>query len=553
MPRPQKSKSSSTAAGRHHSAAVLPWCLAASVVTFLVFLPVLAHDFVNWDDNLNFLTNLNYRGLGPEQLRWMWTTFHMGPYQPLAWLSLGLDYTLWGMDARGYHLTSLVLHAINAGLFVAVAFALYRRMGRERRGTDQNGFGIAVAALAAGLFFAIHPQRVESVAWVTERRDVVSGFFLLLSLLAWLAERRGLALALFAASLLGKATGVTLPVALLVLDVYPLRRFQGGPGRLFAPGNRHLWIEKLPWFALALVAGIVAVIGQERSGALKSVDTFGVVERVGLTLYATGFYLYKMVAPVALSPLYEMREDFNAFDVPAVLFPIGAVGLAAALILFRRRWPAGLAAFAAYFVLIAPLSGAARAGHQLAADRYTYMATMPWALVAGAGFLFVPARFRKPALAATVSLGVALAVLTFVQSRIWRDSVSLWTHASQVDPRSEKSALNRASALVAVERLAEAEAIYRERIAANPAQGDARYSLGMVLYLSGRMDQAVEEFRRLVVDQPSFAMGYYGLGIMFMEQNRPADARRELETALRLEPRLVLARQALEQLAAGGS
>lgn len=553
MPRPQKSKSVSPAARKGGGAAILPWCLAASVITFLAFLPVLAHDFVNWDDNLNFLTNTNYRGLAPENLQWMFTTFHMGPYQPLAWVTLGLDYTLWGMDARGYHLTSLVLHAINAGLFVAVAMALYKRMGQGQRSPSGDGPGIALAALAAGLFFAIHPQRVESVAWVTERRDVVSGLFLLLCLLAWLKERRLLALLTFAASLLGKATGVTLPVALLVMDVYPLRRFKGGIGQAFATENRHLWIEKLPWFALSLVTGIVAVVGQERSGALKSVDTFGVAERAGLTLYATSFYLWKMVAPVGLSPLYEMREDFNAFRFPWLLFVTGAVVLAAALLFVRRRWPAGLAAFAAYFILIAPLSGAARAGHQLAADRYTYMATMPWAFVAGAGLLLVTSRFRKPALAAAVSLAAVLAVLTFVQSRIWRDSVSLWTHAAQVDPRSDKSALNHASALVAAERLTEAEAIYRERIAMNPDQGDARYSLGMVLYLSGRMDQAVEEFRRLVEDQPSFAMGYYGLGIMFMEQGRPVDARKELETALRLEPKLVLAQRALEQLGAGGS
>ncbi|HSK38594.1 MAG TPA: hypothetical protein VK943_02395, partial [Arenibaculum sp.] len=428
MPRPQKSKSGSPAARKGGGAAILPWCLAASVITFLAFLPVLAHDFVNWDDNLNFLTNTNYRGLAPENLRWMFTTFHMGPYQPLAWVTLGLDYTLWGMDARGYHLTSLVLHAINAGLFVAVAFALYRRMGWGRPGAGGNGSGIALAALAAGLFFAIHPQRVESVAWVTERRDVVSGLFLLLCLLAWLAERRMLALLAFAASLLGKATGVTLPIALFVMDVYPLRRFKGGIGRAFAAENRHLWIEKLPWFALSLVAGIVAVVGQERSGALKSVDTFGVAERVGLTFYATGFYLWKMVAPFGLSPLYEMREDFNAFQYPSVIFVIGAVVVAMALILLRRRWPAGRAAFAAYFILIAPLSGAARAGHQLAADRYTYMATMPWVFMAGAALLIAPFRSRNQTLAAAALLAALLAVLTFVHSRIWRDSVSLWTH-----------------------------------------------------------------------------------------------------------------------------
>jgi hypothetical protein len=541
--------------------------LLAFGLTFIAFLPVLGHDFVNWDDNLNFLANTGYRGLSAENIRWMFTTFHMGPYQPLSWLTLGLDYTLWGMDARGYHLTSLLLHAFSAGLFVLVAVTLYRlSAGRDypagaAPAVPPSGSHLILAGVAAALFFGIHPQRAESVAWVTERRDVVSGLFLLLAILAYLLgvaagrhehPARGryqvLALAAFVASLLGKATAVTLPLVLLVLDVYPLRRFRGGPRRAFAPENRHLLMEKLPWLAIAAVFGVVALVGQGRSGALQSVEAFGPADRVALTFYAAGFYLCKMVRPMGLSPLYEWTPAFRALAPPSIFFVLLTPVLALVLFLARKRWPAGLAALVAYLVLVVPVSGVARAGHQLAADRYTYLATMPWALVFGGALLLRReslARWSRPACIAVLAV---LGVLTFAQSRIWRDSVALWTHAARVDPSSDQAAMNLASAYVDARKLNEAAAIYRSRLAADPGHGDARYSLGMVYYLAGQNAEAEAEFQRLVTEQPSFPMGHYGLGVLYMDQKRNEVARQEFETALRLEPKLVKARQALAQL-----
>ena len=184
----------------------------------------------------NFVNNTQYRGLSLAHLRWMFTTFHGGHYQPLSWVTLAIDYTLWGMQPRGYHLTNLVLHTANALLVYALALALLPR--RPPRGASHRpGAWLAIAAAVAALCFAIHPLRVESVAWVTERRDVLSGFFLLLTVLAYVrmvdarpagAWRTWFALSLgcFVLSLLSKAWGMTLPFVLLVLDVYPLRRLR---------------------------------------------------------------------------------------------------------------------------------------------------------------------------------------------------------------------------------------------------------------------------------------------------------------------------------------
>src|SRR6185503_700031 len=210
--------------------------LAIALVTLLAFLPALQGQFVSWDDPLNFLNNPSYRGLGAAQLKWMWTTTLTGHYIPITWMTLGLNYVLGGMHPFGYHLVNLLLHACNAVLLYFLALRLYRAAGLP---ADSNWKGVSVSAVFAALFFALHPLRVESVAWVTERRDVLSLFFFLTSVLCYLRAVRtperfklwyGVALAAFIAGVLSKAIVVTLPAALLLLNVYPLRRLGGRAG-----------------------------------------------------------------------------------------------------------------------------------------------------------------------------------------------------------------------------------------------------------------------------------------------------------------------------------
>ena len=227
---------------------------------------MLKNGFVNWDDPVNFLNNPAYRGLGLSQLKWMFTTFHMGHYIPLTWLTLGADYLVWGMDPTGYHLTSLLFHAATALGFYAVA----RRLLAQALPARASPSDIALGAAAAALLFAVHPLRVESVAWITERRDVVSGLFFMLALLSWLkyvdAPRAvrlrwyAASLGFFGCALLSKALVVGLPVVPLVLDVYPLRRLVGtprdGPHRDVV---KEVWLEKIPYVVMAMVAAGLAM------------------------------------------------------------------------------------------------------------------------------------------------------------------------------------------------------------------------------------------------------------------------------------------------------
>src|SRR5204863_4105438 len=219
-----------------------------ALFTLAAFLPALQNQFVAWDDDINFLDNSHYRGLAWTHLRWMWTTFHSGHYIPLTWMTLGMDYLLWGMNPLGYHLTNLLLHATNGVVFY---FLVLRILTLGLPSPSEQGHALAGSAGFAALVFAIHPLRVESVAWVTERRDVLSGLFCLLTILVyfWACQRgtRGrrlywLSVALFGCALLSKSMTVSLPVVLLILDVYPLRRLGGSIG-WWSDSARRVYVE----------------------------------------------------------------------------------------------------------------------------------------------------------------------------------------------------------------------------------------------------------------------------------------------------------------------
>jgi len=334
-------------------------------------------------------------------LHWMFTTLHGGHYQPLSWVTLAVDHALWGMNPTGYHLTSLLLHTLTAVAVYAGLLALLART--PTRSTH-------LAAALGALFFAVHPLRVESVAWITERRDVVSGLFFVLTLLAYLrmqhtagaARRRWLlaSLGAFTLSLLSKAWGITLPAVLLALDLSPLGRLPGASGR----ARTRVLVEKLPWAMLAAAGAVVAFAAQHRIEAMRTLSDHGPLERTLQAAYGICFYLWKTLAPVNLSPLYILPDDLSLtmprFAVPLLLVVVATV---AALLAWRRH-PWVLAAWIAYVAILSPVLGIAQTGPQLAADRYTYLASLPLAA------LFAAAVARAPRRAPAV-LAVAAAVV----------------------------------------------------------------------------------------------------------------------------------------------
>ena len=520
--------------------------LALVFVTVLTFLPGLDGAFLDWDDRENFLHNPHFRGLGPAHLRWMLTTGLLGHWMPLTWLSLAVDWTIWGLNPFGYHLTSLGLHAISAVLVFVLARRLFA-MTAPHLGPTPPTVGAAVAAL----LFAVHPLRVESVAWITERRDVLAGVFFLGAVLAYLSRwtpdgtprprprlRYLAVLALFAAALLSKAMSVSLPVVLLILDVYPLRRLSPNPRDWLRPDARRVWLEKAPLVLLSAGATVTAIVINSGSGNLTSMERVGVLDRLAISLYSLAFYPWKTLVPAGLSPMYELPHPLEPWRWPFVVATLAVAGLTAASIALARRWPALAAAWAAYVVMTLPVAGVIQNGFQIAADRYTYLPCVPWALLAGGGLLAL-ARGRRsllvPAVALSALLLAGLATLSWRQTQIWRDTETLWRHALSVAPSAVAHA-NLGLTLTQRDQAGAAIPHYHAALAIQPRYPEAWNNLGLALVERRDLVGAERSLREAIRLKPRFSEAWSNLGLVLARGGETAPAVAAYREALRLRP-----------------
>src|SRR5438876_310530 len=512
-----------------------------ALVTFAAFLPTLNNQFVDWDDHHNLLDNPHYRGLGWTQIRWMWTTFHMGHWLPLTWMSFGLDYLVWGLEPLGYHLTNLVLHATSAAVFYLVARRILSLAVPDP--DDRGQAGLALSAGFAALLFALHPLRAGSVAWATERRDVLLRLFSLLTILASLracerGERgRGWywgAVGLFACALLSKSMAVSLPAVLLILDVYPLRRLGGRMGWWSEPARR-VYLEKIPFVLLGGGASAIAFIALFQIHNTESLADLTVLGRLAISAYGLCFYLWKMILPLTLSPLYELGT-VNPRATPFLLSYGGVVALTALAVACHRRVPGLSAAGLAYVAILLPVLGIFHNGPQIAADRYTYLAGLGWAILAGASLLSGWRRrpFLSTGLAACVLVG--LGVLTWNQVQVWRDSERLWTQALTVDPKSSIAHYNWGVVLAQQGKLADAVSHYQRALEIRPDFAEPLNNWGDALARQGRLAEASEHFQRALRIRPDFAEAHYNWGAALAQQGKLAEAVEHYRQALRIKP-----------------
>ncbi len=487
-----------------------------ALIVIAAFIPALDNGFVEWDDSENFLDNPSYRGLGAAQVKWAWSTFWMGVYQPLAWLLFEAQYVLWKFDPRGYHLTSLLLHTANAVVLYVLTVTLLIRCR-----IDPFRQGPWVCSLGAGLataLFMVHPLRVEAVAWASCQPYLPCAFFSMLAVLAYLrafgmgpSPRWGwlvVSFVLFVAALLSKAVAVTLPAVLLILDVDPLRRLGGGHGRWFGSSARKVWWEKVPFVIMSLVIMGVAIAAKKDSHALVPIQHYGTSERVVQACYGIWFYIVKTVLPLDITAFYPLPGRIDWLAPPFLLSILGTLAISVGLFLLRRRRPGLLAAWLSYLVILAPNLGLIRIGNQLAADRYSYMAMLGGVMLAAAGLCrlwqsFLGARPGAVGII-TVSLGalLGLVLLTWHQCRIWRTEETLWTHAlNHGAGRSIEAHNNLGVVRFCQGKFVEAAAHYNEAIRLNPGFADAHNNLAMMLaacpeakYRDGR--RAVESATR---------------------------------------------------------
>jgi len=528
-------------------AAPLALALALALVTAVVFAPVLRAGFVDWDDPINFLENPYYRGLGWRQLRWMLTANVMGHWIPVTWLTLGADFAVWGMNPFGYHLTNLLLHTASAVLFYLVS----RRLLGLAMPAASPGI-LSLGAAVASLYFAVHPLRVESVAWITERRDLTSGLFFLLTILAYLkaherppAVRMGFRLAALGAAALAlasKSIVMGLPLVLLILDAYPLGRLGPRVRDWWSAQAWPVWREKIPFALLAVGTAAAAYLVQRSTGYLTPADPSG---RIGVAAYNVWFHIWKTVAPLNLGPIYELPPRVNPLDLPYLLSAAGGLAITAAVWLLRRRWPAGLAIWAFYLVMLAPVVGIVHTGNHLGADRNTYVPCMGFALLVGALAMTVVLAWRRgvlrtPIVAMALSVVAiwigGLALTARVQSSVWHDSETLWRYAIEVDPGCAICHHNLGVSLGRRGAWAEAQALLERAIALRPDQSEFHGTYGPLLIQMGRRPEGLAKLRYRLGHNPRDVNARVNLGIAFIEDGRPGEAIVEIEQALRVKP-----------------
>lgn len=507
------------------------FALAVAAVTFVAFLPALQNGFVAWDDDKNFLQNIHYRGIGRDQLAWMWSTFHLGHYVPLAWMSLGLDYAIWGMDPFGYHLTNLILHCATA---VAVYYVAKDILDRSSADTTDR-FPVAPFAFIAALLFSIHPLRVESVAWITERRDLLSGVFYFSAVYAYLRSAHPdspratrwylLALACAFGAVLSKATAVTLPVTLLILNIYPLRRLGGAHGWT-SDVARRVYARLMPFGVLSAVITIVTFI------ALQPETQLPIPGKIAVAAYSLLFYVGKTIAPFGLAPLYAMPLSVSPFEPRFAISVSAVIAVAIVLVLLRKRAPGTVVAIFGFGAILFPLLGVHQNGPQIAADRYTYNAAVALAILAAAGVRVLSRKLGTASLAPAGIVIASLATLTWSQSRIWHDSESLWTQVLRVEPASPLALNNYGNVLARRGATSDALSHYKRAVAADPRYADAYDNVGVALAQLGRTDEAFGAFRTAVDIRPEFDEARNNWGVALAAAGRFDDAIEQYRFAL---------------------
>jgi tetratricopeptide (TPR) repeat protein len=388
--------------------------------------------------------------------------------------------------------------------------------------------------------FGLHPLRVESVVWITERRDVLSLFFYLTTVLAWLravgVERHRArfywgAVVLFLCALLSKATAMTLPAVLLLLDVYPLRRLSSSNWRdLRSDAVRRIYFEILPFAFLSLCAIVLSIV------ALHPPTQLPLGAKLAVSAFSLCFYLWKSIVPTGLSPLYEMPQHVNPFDGMYVASYVAIAVLIVGAIVVRKRWPGLVAAFAGFVIISLPMLGIVQNGPQIAADRYTYHSAPALALIAGAALFLV---LQIQAWARFTVGGVALAALsiaTLGQTFVWHDSEVLWLRVLAVEPSSGLGHSGYSSLLFEQDRVPEGLAQAKAAVEAAPGLAEGHNDLGVGLTRTGDPDAGIAEYQRALALKPTDDEAENNWGVAEARRGNLAEALKHYQRALELNP-----------------
>ncbi len=553
-------------------------CIALAGITWTVFGQTLRHDFINYDDDLYVYENPKVVfGLTRPAILWAFTHAHAGTWHPLTSLSHMLDCQVYGLNAGGHHFTNVLLHT----LAVVLLFLFLQQV------TGAPWRSAFVAAV-----FAVHPLRVESVAWIAERKDVLSGVFFMLTLLAYAryvsgerSLRRYLSVAFFfALGLMAKPMLVTLPWVLLLLDYWPLCRSGSHPLGNDANFARRstfsrLVAEKIPLFLLSFLSSLLTWWAQQ--AFMRSTSEIPLVLRAENAIVSYTRYLRQLLWPADLAPFYPHPQA----TLPLLLVIAAAVllvAISAVVLFYGRKRPYLTTGWGWYLIMLLPVIGLVQVGEQALADRYTYLPqigivlAITWtAADATAGIR----RLQRSVAFTAVAVTVTLAWCAFHQTRYWRNSESLWLHtlavtknndlahnnlggvwwrsgrvddaireyqaALKITPESPVARNNLGSAFLKQGKVAEAIQEFRRVLSRDPQSITGRFNLAGALLRSGRVTEAVAEYEKALAINPDFTQGHLALGHALMRAERLAEAIAQFKIALQLQPGYAHARNSL--------
>ncbi|PYK83237.1 MAG: hypothetical protein DME37_00600 [Verrucomicrobia bacterium] len=511
-------------------------CISLAVLTWVVFGQLLQYDFINYDDPRYVYENTNItKGLTIGGIAWAFTHIHSMNWHPLTTISHMLDCQLYGLKPGAHHFTNVLLHSIVAILLLLVL----QRMTGGPSGTGSIWRSAFVAAV-----FAIHPLRVESVAWIAERKDVLSGVFFMLTLLTYFRYVRVRSIGhyltvlfMFALGLMCKPMLVTLPFVLLVLDYWPLGRIRGQKSDVSGHENLvMLVVEKIPLVGLSAISSVVTFLAQR--GAVGWTEQLPVLARINNAVVTYAAYMWQMLWPVKLAVFYPHPESrLPLWEI--ILCLLLLIGITAAAVVLRKSRPYFITGWLWYLGMLVPVIGLVQVGWQGRADRYTYLPQIGLYIAITWGIADVTAAWRWQREILTAGTAIVVGLLSWrasVQASYWRDSETLFTHALAVTSNNDVAENNLGIVFLQKGNLDEAISLLQAAVDLRPENSPAHENLAKALLQKGQVTDALVHYRRLLELQPDNIEVHNIVGTVLIQQGQAREAVEEWQKVLAIQP-----------------
>jgi tetratricopeptide (TPR) repeat protein len=528
-----------------------------AILTVLVYLPALQNGFVNWDDGAYVYKNSNIMSIGLPSLKWSLTAFHSGNWHPLTWFSHALDYAIWGLNPAGHHFTSVILHGLNTFLVTVLVFNLislykYNNLSPDISQQHLPSYQtLLLASAVTGLLFGLHPLHVESVAWVSERKDVLCAFFFLLSILSYLRYAAAsdnlakryylLSVIFFALALTSKPMAITLPVVLFILDFHPLKRFSL---KIASPSKRKIFLEKIPFLLMSVGSAALTLLAQKEAMSPLELYTPGI--RALVAIRAVSFYLVKMIYPMDLVPLYPHPKEISLLSADYMFALLLDTGITFFCVWsWLRKEKFWLTIWLYYLITLLPVLGIIQVGAQAAADRYTYLPSIGPFLLAGLGVAqimnvsVIKKQSANIRILSSVILSLVVviptSVLTMKQTEIWKDSMTLWNAELKLFPNSCRAYFTRGSYYYEKGMLKQSLDNFNRAIELEPRFVEAYYNRGIAYEDLGDDQQALRDYTLAISLRPEYQLPYNNRGRLYGKMGQYGKALKDFDMAVKLD------------------